>query len=192
MNKKTKATPSAASKSVTRLVSPPAATPSEAQRMAATILEVLAGIGSPQEAAQIMSVSLPRYYQLEARALDGLVGALAPRPKGKQQSLENRIKVLEKQLELAQRQCARQQALVRVTQRALGTTLAMKPKPTSERDANGRKKRRPMVRAMKAAKVLKSLAAEHNDPTNTGNAEPASLQPVAPQPGVEEVQPCSA
>jgi hypothetical protein len=192
MNKKTKATPSAASKSVTKLVSPPAATPSEAQRMAATILEVLAGIGSPQEAAQMLSVSLPRYYQLEARALEGLVGALAPRPRGKQQSLENRIRVLEKQLEVAQRQCARQQALVRVTQRTLGTTLAMKQKPTSERDANGRKKRRPMVRAMKAAKVLKSLAAAHDATANTGNDEPASLQPVVPQLGVEEVQPCSA
>src|SRR5262245_24170356 len=192
MNKKTKATPSTGSKSVTKLLSPPAATPSEAQRMAATILEVLAGIGTPQDAAQMMSVSIPRYYQLEARALDGLVGALAPRPRGKQQSLENRIQVLEKQLEIAQRQCARQEALVRVTQRTLGTTLTMKQKSTPERNANGRKRRRPMVRAMKAAKVLKSLAAANDVTAITGNDEAASLQPVVPQPGVEEVQPCSA
>jgi hypothetical protein len=190
--KKTKTTPSAASKSATKWTAPPAATPSDAQRMAAIILEVLAGIGSPQEAAQMLSVSLPRYYQLEARALEGLVGALGPRPKGKQPSLENRIKILEKELEIVRRQCARQAALVRVTQRTLGTTLALKSNPKTECDAKGRKKRRPMVRAMKAAKVLKSLAAAHEADPNTGNVEPTSLQPPTPELGVEEVQPCPA
>src|SRR3977135_1019996 len=75
--------------------------PSEAQRRAATILEVLAGMRSPPEASQALSISLPRYYQLEARALEGLVAALAPRPLGKQPSLENRVKLLEKQLDVA-------------------------------------------------------------------------------------------
>ena len=59
---------------------PPAATPSEAQRLAATILEVLAGVSTPTQAAETLSISLPRYYQLEARALEGLVAALTPVP----------------------------------------------------------------------------------------------------------------
>ena len=118
--KKTKPKASSASKPVVKLASPPAATPSEAQRLAATILEVLAGVRSPPAAAEALSISLPRYYQLEARALGGLVAALLPRPLGKQPSLENRVKQLEKELEAARRHCARQEALVRVTQRTLG------------------------------------------------------------------------
>ena len=102
----------------------PAATPSEAQRWAATILEVLAGLRSPTAASQALAISLPRYYQLETRALEGLVAALAPRPQGKQPSLENCVKLLERQLAAAHRQCARQEALVRVTQRTLGLALA--------------------------------------------------------------------
>ena len=100
---KTKAKSSSVVKPVARASSPPAATPSEAQRLAATILEVLGGMRSPPEAAQTLSISLPRYYQLEARALEGLLAALAPRPLGKQPSLENRVKQLEKQLETAHR-----------------------------------------------------------------------------------------
>ena len=99
---------------------PAAATPSEAQRLAAAILECLAGVRSPPEAAELIGVSLPRYYQLETRALEGLVTALGPRPRGKQPSLELTIARLEKELEAARRDCARQEALVRVTQRSMG------------------------------------------------------------------------
>ena len=191
--KKTKTTSGSTPKPAARSATPAAATPSEAQRLAATILEVLAGIGTPLEAAQMLSVSLPRYYQLEARALEGLVTALAPRPKGKQQSLENRIQLLEKQLEAAYRHSARQQALVRVTQRTLGVTLASKPKSTGpERGPNGRKKRRPTVRALKAARTLHLQAAAHDASPDSGILDPVSIQPPTPQLGAEEVQPCSA
>jgi hypothetical protein len=59
--------------------SSPVATLGEAQRLAAMILECLAGVRAPPSAAEILGISLPRYYQLEARALQGLVAALAPR-----------------------------------------------------------------------------------------------------------------
>jgi len=173
-----------------------AASTSEAQRLAAMILEVLGGQRSPPEAAEVLAISLPRYYQLESRALEGLVTALAPRPKGKQPLLENRIKSLEKQLEAAQRQCARQEALVRVTQRTLGlaTPTAAKSGSSSPKKEAGRKRRRPMVRALRAARVLaaQSQAAEE-DPNikNAGQTESASLQQAAPT-GAEEVRPCSA
>src|SRR3954452_12685446 len=117
---KTKPTASSVSQSAEKETSPPAATLSEAQQLAAAILEVLAGIRSPPEAAELLGISLPRYYQLETRALEGLVTALAPRPRGKQPSPEKRIEQLEKELEAARRECARQEALVRVTQRSLG------------------------------------------------------------------------
>ena len=51
----------------------------EARRLAAAILEVLAGMRSPTEAAQALSISGPRYYTLEQRALEGLVDVAAER-----------------------------------------------------------------------------------------------------------------
>ena len=182
-----KASPStskaSSSSSTAKQAAPPAATLSQAQRFAATILEVLGGLRSPPEAAEALAVSLPRYYQLEARALEGLVAALAPRPQGKQPSLQNRIATLEKQLEVARRQCARQEALVRVTQRTLGlVTTAKASEPP--RDARGRKKRRPSVRALKAARTLHT----QSETKNTVQTEAASLQQAAPS-VAEEVRP---
>ncbi len=173
----TTSTPSSAKR-----LAPPAATLSQAQRFAATILEVLGGLRSPPEAAETLAISLPRYYQLEARALEGLVAALAPRPQGKQPSLQIRLNALEKQLEAARRQCSRQEALVRVTQRALG--LATAAKPSEPRDARGRKKRRPTVRALKAARTLHT----QSETKNAVQTEAASLQQAAPR-GAEEVRP---
>jgi hypothetical protein len=193
MKKKKTTKTTAASQPAAKRTSRSAATPSEAQRLAATILEVLAGLRSPSSASQALAISLPRYYQLEARALEGLVAALAPRPQGKQPSLENRVKLLEKQLAAAHRQCARQEALVRVTQRTLGLSVIAPAKPTSpEHKANGRKQRRPVVRALKAARALQTQAAAHDAAAGAGQANPASLQPTAPDRGAEEICPCPA
>lgn len=191
--KRTKTKPE--SKPSTKRMSRPARTPSEAQRLAATILEVLAGLRSPPEASQALAVSLPRYYQLEARALEGLVAALAPRPAGKQPSLESRVKQLEQQLAAARRQCARQEALVRVTQRTLGLATACPAKSASSpRDAQGRKRRRPIVRAPKAARSLQAQADEAAlvASADAGEGGSSSLQPSAPDRGAEEVRPCPA
>ncbi len=185
MKKASPSTSKASSSSSTTKGPPPAATLSQAQRFAATILEVLGGLRSPPEAAEALAISLPRYYQLEARALEGLVTALAPRPQGKQPSLQIRIAALEKQLEAARRQCSRQEALVRVTQRALG--LATATKPSEPRDARGRKKRRPTVRALKAARTLQAQS-QTADAKNAVQTEATSLQQAAPS-GAEEVRP---
>jgi hypothetical protein len=131
----------------------------DANRLAVIVLEVLAGVRTPQEAASVLSVTLPRYYQLEVRALEGLVAALEPRRKVRQPSPERRIAQLEKALSESHRDCARQQALVRAAQRSLG----IKPPATIEgkppgKDKHGRRKRRPTVRALKAAKVLANSA----------------------------------
>jgi len=127
----------------------------EANRLALMILEVLAGERSPGEASKLLGIGTARYYQLEIRALNGLVQALEPRPKGKQPSPESRIAKLERALEGARRQCGRQQTLVRAAQRSLGIKA-----PSADggkrpsKDRAGRRKRRPTVRALKAARAL--------------------------------------
>ena len=186
--KKTKPSASSGKPPVVKAqAAPPAATPSEAQRLAAAILDVLADVRSPPAASELLGISLPRYYQLEARALEGLVAALAPRPKGKQPSLEIRVKQLEKELEVARRACARQEALVRLTQRSVGLAALAKPKspPAATKSGKSRKPRQPMVRALKAAQTLRAQATA----AETGNPPATSLQPTAPSGGAEEARP---
>jgi hypothetical protein len=137
----------------------------EANRQAVVILEVLAGVRTPQEAASVLNIALPRYYQLEVRALEGLVAALEPRRKVRQPSPERRIAHLEKALAESHRECARQQALVRAAQRSLGIKPAavIEGKPLGK-DKRGHRRRRPTVRALKVAAALANSArsAEEN------------------------------
>jgi len=132
---------------------------SEANRRAVAILEVLGGMRTPTDAAAALGVALPRYYQLETRALEGMVTALEPRAVGKQPSLEGRLVRLQKELEQTRRESARQQALVRVAQRSLGLKPPTAPNgQMPAKDGARRRKRKPTVRALKAAAVLRVLA----------------------------------
>lgn len=133
---------------------------SDARRIAAAILEVLGGCRTPSDAAQAVGVSLPRYYALESRAIEGLVKACEPRPKGKQPSSDKELLALRKEVEVLRRDCERKQALVRAAQRTVGLAL---PEP---RPGKGRRRRKPVVRALKAAEVLRS------DPPPAGPAGP--------------------
>jgi hypothetical protein len=146
---------------------------SEANRLAVAILEVLAGLRTPAEAAQALQVSLPRYYVLETRALEGLVAACDPKPLGKQPSPETRLAALEKELQRARRECARQQALVRAAQRSVGLSPAAPPtaKSPAKPDRVGRKGRvrRPAVRALRAARTLRENSSV---PAATGGLQP--------------------
>jgi hypothetical protein len=159
---------------------------SEANRLAVVILEVLAGVKTPTQAAADLGTSLPRYYQLETRALEGLVAALEPRPKGKQPLPANQIAALERQLEAAQRACARQQALARVAQRTLAVKLAPRPKPkpvattpskSPEPGGGRRRKRRPAVRALKAVQALRKNV---RSPEGEAVQQPAPAEAAAP------------
>ncbi len=189
MTKTSRSTTSSAAKRNSRVPAPPAPTPSEAQRLAAAILEVLAGLRSPPAAAELLSISLPRYYQLEARALEGLVAALAPRPLGKQPSLEKRVKQLEKELDAAKRASARQEALVRLTQRSMGLVDFTKTKPAPAANGKSRKPRQPMVRALKAAQTLRAKADASGEANRVDVPETASLQPSVAADGVEVLRP---
>src|SRR5262249_22422485 len=69
----------------------------DAKRLAAAILEVLAGARTPAQAAAALGVSLPRYYHLESRALHGLLAACEPKPKGRVRRPENELAALRRQ-----------------------------------------------------------------------------------------------
>jgi hypothetical protein len=125
----------------------------EAQRQAALILEVLAGIRKPAEAAQVLAVSPPRYYQLESRALRGLVSACEARPKGRTRSAEVELAVLKRQRARLQQELVRHQALLRMAQRSIGLNP---PAPVPEaKSGNKQRCRRPALRALGAARHLK-------------------------------------
>jgi hypothetical protein len=148
----------------------------DANRVAAAILEVLAGVRTPTDAAQALLVSVPRYYQLEQRALEGLIAACEPRRLGRVQTSESRVSALEKEVQRWQQECARQQALVRAAQRSIGLAA---PAVKSVAKTRGKKTRRPTVRALRAAKALRA-AADTTSSANSSGAAPASgLQPLA-------------
>jgi hypothetical protein len=125
-------------------------------------LEVLAVPRRPSEAAQALCTSLPRYYQLERRALLGMLSACEPVPRGPRMNPSRQIATLERENHRLQRECGRQQALVRGVQRSLGLAQVMPAKPAKGQDrkpATGgekkrQRKRRPSVRALKAVQGL--------------------------------------
>jgi uncharacterized protein (DUF2267 family) len=125
----------------------------DARRLAAAILEVLAGQRTPTQAAQALTISLPRYYQVEAGALRGLLAACEPKPRGRQLNLDSQVRDLKRANERLQRDVARQQALVRLTQRAAGLPAAT---PTPAKAGKQGRRRRPVVRALAVAERLRA------------------------------------
>lgn len=128
-----------------------------AKRNAALILEVLAGLRTPTEASEALGVSAMRYYVLERRALEGMVQALMPRPKGKRRRPEDALQEAGREKVRLQREMGRLQALVRAAQRTMGL-----PPPPSREKGKGekRRRRRPQVRAVKAMALLRASAPE--------------------------------
>jgi hypothetical protein len=128
----------------------------EAKRLAAAVLEVLAGTRGPSEAATALGISLPRYYQLEGRALAGLLAACEPRRGGRGRG-GNELNILRQECDRLHRECARQQALVRAAQRSVG--LAPLPPPPQPAEAGRkRRRRRPKARALKVVAMLRESA----------------------------------
>jgi len=131
----------------------------EAQRLSAAILEVLAGVRTPAQAAEALGLSLQRYFQLETRAVQGLVSACEPRPRGPGRSADKELIRLKRQHERLQRELSRQQTLVRLAQRSIGLApprLAVAQSPG--KDKRKKRPRRPVARALRAAEVLQRRA----------------------------------
>jgi len=123
----------------------------EAKRLAAAILEVLAGARTPTEAATALGLSVPRYYQVEAQALRGMLAACEPKPRGRVRSVETEVKTLSKENQRLQRELTRHQALARAAQRAVGLSP---PAPVVNKAGKKPRKRR-VARALSVAERLK-------------------------------------
>lgn len=134
----------------------------EARRLCAVILEVLGGGRTPTDAAGALGVSVPRYYALEARALGGLLRACQRRPKGRKKTPEAELARLEGEVKRLEGQSSRLQALLRASQRAVGLPPPVAPKGKATDPSKKRKKRRPQVRALRAAASLRSERAENS------------------------------
>ena len=126
-------------------VTPAEPTLIDGKRRAAAVLEVLAGARSPSEAAQVIGVTLPAYYQIEARALQGLIDACEPRKRGRQPL------GVAPDVERLRAEVLRQQSLLRSLQRSIGLQA-----DESVPAAPGRRGRKPSVRALRAARKLLS------------------------------------
>jgi hypothetical protein len=124
----------------------------EAKQRAAMMLDVLVGARTPLEAAEVLGVSLARYYQLEDRAMKGFLAGCASPPRGRQMSDQTQLHKLTKENERLQHELVRYQALVRLTQRTVGVPP---PAPKSAKESGKRRKRKPSVRAMRRAELLR-------------------------------------
>jgi hypothetical protein len=127
------------------------------------ILEVLAGVRTPTGAAAVLGIRLPRYYLLEQRAIQGLIAACEPRPRGRTVSTDRRLARVERELAVSQRELARHQALARTTQRAVGLVPAVSP-PAPTQGKKGaltgtKRRRKPAARALRAARLLQATDA---------------------------------
>jgi hypothetical protein len=103
-------------------------------------------------------MSLPRYYALEKRGLEGLVSAcVTPGRKGRQVTPAREIDRLKEQVGRLEREASRNLAMARAAQRAAGLAPPASSKPGPE-DGKKRRKRRPMARALVAAQALRGEA----------------------------------
>jgi hypothetical protein len=146
----------------------------EAKRLAAVILEVLAGLRTLPQAAEVLQLSLPRYYQLEARGLRGLLEACEPKPKGRQPNPARELAAMQRENERLRRELARQQSLVRLSQRSIG--LSPPPAPAPKSSGKKGRRRKPLVRALNLAARLKQEANAAESPSGVD----ASAQPASP------------
>jgi hypothetical protein len=127
----------------------------EAKRLAAAILEGLAGLRGPQDASEALGISMTRFYHLEARALQGLVDALEPRPRGRKQSSQSVVTRLEQEKAHLERELKRAQALVRSAQRTIGLRPVLQKGKLGADGKKPKRTRRTMVRAERAAAGLR-------------------------------------
>jgi hypothetical protein len=140
----------------------------EARRLATVILEVLAGLRSPAEAAKACGLSLPSYYSCELRALHGLLAACEPRPRGRQVCAASQVAQLQRECQRLRRQCDRQQAVIRLAQRSIGLApTTATPAPVARGKQTGKKRqRRPRARALRLIEQLQQA------PEQSGIAPP--------------------
>ena len=129
---------------------------------------MLAGVRTPSDAAESLKISVNYYYVLERKAVQGLVTACRPSPKGPPgPTVETQLQRLKRELEQCRHECQRQSALVRATERAIGIPASSASKTTTRKEgksSKGKRRRKPAVRALQAAATLKENSALENSP----------------------------
>jgi hypothetical protein len=139
----------------------------DAKRMAAAILEVLAGARTPTEAATALSLSVPRYYQVEAQALRGLLEACEPKPRGRVRLEKNEVETLRKENQRLQRDLTRHQSLARAAQRAVGLSP-----PAAVNKAGKKPRKRRVARALSVvARLQEDVGPKMGTPTTASSSE---------------------
>jgi hypothetical protein len=149
----------------------------EAQRLAAAILDVLAGVRTPSQAAEALGVSVPRYYQVETRALQALVAACQARPRGPGRSADRELAALRRQQQRLQSELNRQQTLVRLAQRTIGLAPPKPPAKPDAKDKSKKRRRRPVVRALRAAETLQRRSQEAQNQDGQGPQAAVAASP---------------
>ena len=91
-----------------------------ARQVAVAVLGTLSGELGVTEAAESLGVSLSRYYQLETKALEGMLRALEPRRKGPQMTPERELKALRTEKAALEKELRRHQNLLRAAHRTVG------------------------------------------------------------------------
>jgi hypothetical protein len=136
-----------------------------AKKSAVAVLQVMAGLRTPVEAATALGVTANRYYQLETRGLRALLVAMEPRPRGRALRPEAQVERLTREKARAERESARYLALLRASQKTLG----LAPKGVEARDSRDKRgrRRRPRMRAETVISALEASGA-------AGEADPAA------------------
>jgi hypothetical protein len=110
---------------------------------------------TPTAAAESVGLSLPRYYALEKKALEALAAACMARGRqGRRPSPEREADRLRERVKRLERESSRNLALLRAAQRALGWS-APPAKAEKPGKGGGRKRRRPVARALAVAESLR-------------------------------------
>ena len=136
----------------------------EGKRRAVVLFEVLAGVRTPQQAAEVLGLSLPGFYQMEERATLQVQLGYEVRPRGRQANGESKAAALAKEVERLKQDVARYQALLRLTQRTVGV-----PPAAPAAKAGAKRKRKPMVRAMRRAERLRAEADQSAGADSSGS-----------------------
>jgi hypothetical protein len=139
-----------------------------AKRAAQAVLEVLSGLKGPTEGAEALGVSLPRYYVLETRGLEGLVKGLEPREKGKREARpEDRLAEATRERDRLKCELERMKSLVRAAQRSVGLPQSTESKLNKPgKGKRGRKRRT----AERVKHVLARLKPSSADPAGAEDA----------------------
>ena len=161
-----------------------------ARRQAALLLEAWSGVRSTQSASEAMGVALTRFYQLEARALQLIVSAMEPRPRGRQRTPESELGKLRREKQRLVRDAERYQSLYRTVQRSLGLSIAKATESQKNPAPGGKQKRGPRQRARGqavAAVLLGGAPPTGARETSTGTTEqgPGARRRADGRPGVQ-------